>query len=91
MSVAPLSFGDLQRLERLLVWHENSARSCADLAVGLDAEGLHEAARRNRSRAAAHRETAQFLALLCSQAEQEAKPFSEHLKPKQRAQIRAPP
>ena len=100
-----LSFEDLRCLERLLEWHENSARSCGDLADGLaahgryeanqgrasDAEGTKEAERRNRSRAKAHADTARFLARLLPRHDSEATTFRDHLKPKDKAQIRAPP
>ncbi|AWI90255.1 hypothetical protein C0214_19540 [Methylobacterium sp. DM1] len=102
---APLSFEDLRCLERLLEWHENSARSCGDLADGLaaharyeanqgrasDAEGTKEAERRNRVRAKAHADTARFLSRLMPRHDSEATPFRDHLKPKDKAQIRAPP
>ena len=52
-----LTFEELARLEKLVAWHEGSARSCQTLATGLDKEGLDEAAKRNRQRAAAHRDT----------------------------------
>lgn len=100
-----LSFDDLRCLERLLEWHENSARSCGELADGLaaharheanqgravDAEGSREAERRNRVRAKAHADTARFLRRLLPRHDTEATTFRDHLKPKDRAQIRAPP
>lgn len=100
-----LSFEDLRCLERLLEWHENSARSCGDLADGLaahtrheanqgrhsDAEGSKEAERRNRMRAKGHADTARFLRRLLPRHDSEATTFRDHLKPKDRAQIRAPP
>lgn len=89
--MAALSFEELERLERLVAWHEGSARSCQTLALGLDKEGLDEAARRNRQRAAAHRDTADFLIRLKPHHQTEATTFRGHLKPKDKAQIRAPP
>ncbi len=100
-----LSFEDLRCLERLLEWHENSARSCGDLADGLaahgryeatqgrtvEAEGTKEAERRNRVRAKAHIDSARFLRRLLPHHDSEATTFRDHLKPKDRAQIRAPP
>jgi len=100
-----LSFDDLRCLERLLEWHENSARSCGDLADGLsaharheanqgrasDAEGTKEAERRNRVRAKAHHDSARLLRRLLPHHDSEATTFRDHLKPKDRAQIRAPP
>lgn len=102
---APLPFAELQRLERLVEWHESSARSCGDLAEGLaaharhetnqgrasDAEGTKEAERRNRVRAKAHIDSARFLRRLLPHHDSEATTFRDHLKPKDRAQIRAPP
>lgn len=102
---APLPFAELQRLERLVEWHESSARSCGDLAEGLaahgryeanqgrasDAEGTKEAERRNRVRAKAHLDSARFLSRLLPHHDSEATTFRDHLKPKDRAQIRAPP
>ena len=102
---APLYFAELQRLERLVEWNENSARSCSDLADGLeaharheanqgrisDAEGTKEAERRNRVRAKAHADTARFLTRLLPRHDSEATTFRAHLKPKDKAQIRAPP
>lgn len=101
----PLSFDDLRCLERLLEWHESSARSCGALADGLaaharheanqgrasDAEGTKEAERRNRVRARAHADTARFLSRLMPRHDSEATTFRDHLKPKEKAQIRAPP
>ena len=88
---APLSFAELQRLERLVEWNENSARSCDGLVAGLEREGLFEAAKNNRSRAKAHTDTARFLMRLLPHHDSEATTFRDHLKPKDRAQIRAPP
>lgn len=86
-----LSFEEMRRVERLLKWHENSARSCTGLAEGLDRDGLPEAAKNNRTRAKAHADTARFLTRLLPQYDTEATTFRDHLKPKERAQIRAPP
>jgi hypothetical protein len=99
------AFAERQRIEKLIEWHESSARSCADLADGLsaharheanqgrqaDAEGTREAERRNRVRATAHSDTARFLTRLLPHHDSEATTFRDHLKPKDRAQIRAPP
>ena len=82
---------DQQRLERLVTWHENVAQRDGNLAIGLEAEGLEEAARRNRVRAEAHRETAQLLALLRQRRASIAGVFRGHLTPKRPARIRAPP
>lgn len=82
---------DQQRLERLVTWHENAAQRDGNLAVGLEAEGLEEAARRNRVRSEAHRETARLLTLLRSRPTPIAGVFRGHLTPKRPARIRAPP
>lgn len=87
----PFTFEEMARLEKLVAWHEGSARSCRMLADSLSKEGLDEASQRNRSRAAAHRDTADFLARLKPQSDGGATVFRDHLKPKDRAQIRAPP
>lgn len=101
----PLSFAELQRLDQLIAWHENNARSCSGLADGAaahahyesgqgraeDAVASNEIVGRNRSRAKAHSDTARFLTRLLPRHDSEATTFRDHLKPKDRAQIRAPP
>ncbi|MEH3117039.1 MAG: hypothetical protein PGN25_05345 [Methylorubrum populi] len=82
---------DQQRLDRLLRWHESVARHDSGLALSLEAEGLDEAARRNRVRAEAHRETARLLARLREAPPPSAGPFRGHLAPKPTARIRVPP
>ncbi|ACS42396.1 hypothetical protein [Methylorubrum extorquens] len=82
---------DQQRLERLVTWHENVAQRDGNLAIGLEAEGLEEAARRNRVRSEAHWETARLLTLLRPRSAPVAGVFRGHLTPKRPARIRAPP
>lgn len=82
---------DQERLERLVTWHQNVAQRDGNLALGLEAEGLEEAARRNRVRSEAHRETARLLTLLRHRPASTAGVFRGHLTPKRPARIRAPP
>lgn len=103
--IAPLSFAELQRLDQLIAWHENNARSCSGLADGAAAHAHYEAGqgradasvasneivKRNRLRAKAHADTARFLGRLLPRHDSEATTFRDHLKPKDKAQIRAPP
>ncbi|MFY9292709.1 MAG: hypothetical protein WAP03_18745 [Methylorubrum rhodinum] len=82
---------DQARLERLLRWHEGIARRDGSLALSLEAEGLEEAARRNRLRAEAHRETVQLLSRLRPAQTGPATAFRGHLPTAPKARIRAPP
>ena len=82
---------DPERLERLVTWHRNAAQRDGNLALGLEAEGLEEAARRNRVRSEAHRETARLLTLLRHRPASTVGVFRGHLTPKRPARIRAPP
>ncbi|MGN7124055.1 hypothetical protein [Methylorubrum thiocyanatum] len=82
---------DQECLERLVRWHQNVAQRDGNLALGLEAEGLEEAARRNRVRSEAHRETARLLTLLRHRPASTVGVFRGHLTPKRPARIRAPP
>ncbi|KQT17712.1 hypothetical protein ASG40_16965 [Methylobacterium sp. Leaf399] len=80
-------------LDRLIRWHEKRAAEDGRLALNLDADDLPVAAETNRQRSSAHRQTAVCLKAL---RERHCPPDAEfrghlNLKPRPKAQIRAPP
>jgi hypothetical protein len=81
------------RLAALIHFHDGMARSSRVTEAECLETDLSEAARRNRARAAAYRETAELLQALLLAAYPVPAEFRGHLetKAKPRAEIRAPP